>query len=174
MFDRWQRVGLSPIGFAAPTTRLRRLHFDVTGLPPTSNDHDEWLVDPSDRASSARVDRLLDDPAYGEHWARHWMDVWRYSDWDGYQDELRGSQRHIWHWRDWIVEALGADKGYDTMTREMLAGDEIAPENLDTLRATGFLVRNFHKSNRDIWLDATVEHTAKAFLGMTIACAQLP
>ena len=115
---------------------------------------------------------LARQPALGERWGRHWMDVWRYSDWDGYKKELRGSQRHIWHWRDWIIESLNEDKGYDQMILEMIAGDELQPDDPDTLRATGFLARNYHKSNRDIWLDATVEHTAKAFLGMTIACAR--
>lgn len=100
------------------------------------------------------------------------MDVWRYSDWDGYKQQLRGSQRHIWRWRDWIVESLNSDKGYDRMIVEMLAADEVAPSNPTVLPATGFLARNYHKSNRNIWLDATVEHTAKAFLGMTLNCAR--
>ncbi|WDQ16646.1 DUF1553 domain-containing protein [Rhodopirellula sp. P2] len=172
MFVQWRQSGLAPVPPADPAIALRRLHLDVTGLPPTRADQTEFAADSSSEAWQARVDRLLDDPAYGEKWGRHWMDVWRYSDWDGYKNELRGSQRHIWHWRDWIIESLNVDKGYDQMIHEMVAGDEIAPEDLDVLRATGFLVRNFHKSNRDIWLDATVEHTAKAFLGMTIACAR--
>ncbi|MCH7727916.1 MAG: DUF1553 domain-containing protein, partial [Planctomycetes bacterium] len=109
---------------------------------------------------------------YGERWGRHWMDVWRYSDWDGYKAQLRGSQRHIWRWRDWIVKSLNDDKGYDRMIVEMLAGDEIAPDDSSVIPATGFLARNFHKSNRNMWLDATVEHTAKAFLGMTLNCAR--
>jgi hypothetical protein len=100
------------------------------------------------------------------------MDVWRYSDWDGFKNEVRGSQRHIWRWRDWIIESLNDDKGYDQMIVEMLAGDEVSPEDDDVIRATGFLARSYHNSNRDIWLDATVEHTAKAFLGMTINCAR--
>ncbi|MFG0264949.1 MAG: DUF1553 domain-containing protein [Rhodopirellula sp. JB055] len=172
MFDLWRQSQLDPVPPADPSLALRRLHLDVTGLSPSRKDQAEFAADPSSDAWRQRIDRLLDDPAYGEKWGRHWMDVWRYSDWDGYKNELRGSQRHIWHWRDWIIESLNEDKGYDQMIHEMLAGDEIAPEDLDTLRATGFLVRNFHKSNRDIWLDATVEHTAKAFLGMTIACAR--
>ncbi|EMB18960.1 PSD1 and planctomycete cytochrome C domain-containing protein [Rhodopirellula europaea] len=172
MFDQWRQSQLAPVPPADPSMALRRLHLDVTGLSPSREDQAEFASDPSTDAWRQRIDRLLDDPAYGEKWGRHWMDVWRYSDWDGYKDALRGSQRHIWHWRDWIIESLNADKGYDTMIHEMLAGDEIAPEDRDVLRATGFLARNFHKSNRDIWLDATVEHTAKAFLGMTIACAR--
>ena len=80
--------------------------------------------------------------------------------------------RHIWRWRDWIIESLNADKGYDRMVAEMLAGDEIAPDDPDVLRATGFLVRNWYKFNRNIWLDDTVEHTAKAFLGLTMNCCR--
>ena len=105
-------------------------------------------------------------------WARHWMDVWRYSDWYGYKEQIRNSAKHIWRWRDWIVESLNADKGYDRMATEMLAGDELAPGDPDTLRATGFLVRNWFLYNRDVWLESTVEHTAKAFLGATMNCCK--
>ena len=100
------------------------------------------------------------------------MDVWRYSDWSGYKEEIRNSARHIWRWRDWIVESLNADKGYDRMATEMLAGDELAPTDPNTLRATGFLVRNWEKFNRNTWLEDTVEHTAKAFLGVTMNCCR--
>ena len=113
----------------------------------------------------------LRPPQYGERWGRHWMDVWRYSDWAGYGNEIRESQPHIWRWRDWIVESLNADKGYDRMIVEMLAGDELAPEDPNALRATGFLVRNWYKFNRNVVARRTIEHTAKAFLGMTINCA---
>ena len=73
------------------------------------------------------VDRLLASPRYGERWGRHWMDVWRYSDWAGWGKQVRDSQPHIWHWRDWIVESLNGDKPYDRMVVEMLAADEDAP-----------------------------------------------
>ncbi len=118
------------------------------------------------------VDRLLASPHYGERWGRHWMDVWRYSDWDGYAKEVRESQPHIWRWRDWIVESLNADKPYDEMIREMLAADEMAPDDPLAQRATGFLARNWYKFNRNVWLDNTVEHTSKAFLGITLNCAR--
>ena len=117
------------------------------------------------------VDRLLASQQYGERWGRHWMDVWRYSDWWGLGAEVRNSQKHIWHWRDWIIESLNADKGYDQMVREMLAADELYPNDLDRLRATGFLARQYFLFNRNTWLDETVEHTGKAFLGLTINCA---
>ncbi|HUQ70242.1 MAG TPA: DUF1549 domain-containing protein, partial [Planctomycetaceae bacterium] len=164
--------GVVPAEVADKATLLRRVTFDLTGLPPTPAELHEFLADESPSAWPRVVDRLLDSPAYGERWGRHWMDVWRYSDWDGYQKELRGSQRHIWRWRDWIIESLNADRGYDQMVREMLAADELAPEDTAALRATGFLARNYYKFNRQAWLDHTVEHTAKAFLGMTLDCAK--
>ena len=100
------------------------------------------------------------------------MDVWRYSDWWGLGDQLRNSQKHIWHWRDWIVESLNADTGYDEMVRLMLAADEIAPDDLSRQRATGFLARNWFLFNRTPWMDETVEHVAKGFLGLSLACAK--
>ena len=167
-----QKLGLDTVGVADRRVLLRRLYFDLIGLPPTRGQLQAFEADESPDAWSKAVDALLESPHHGERWGRHWMDVWRYSDWDGYKQELRGSQRHIWHWRDWIVDSLNADKGYDQMVLEMLAGDEIAPGDATVLSATGFLARNFHPSNRNMWLDATVEHTAKAFLGMTINCAR--
>lgn len=170
--DLWKEHGVSPTPVASPRKQLRRLTFDLIGLPPTIDQQRAFEQDPSDEHFVRIADELLASPAFGQRWARHWMDVWRYSDWDGYKNELRGSQRHIWRWRDWIVQSLCDDKGYDRMIHEMLAGDELAPEDFLVLPATGFLARNFHKSNRDIWLDATVEHTSKAFLGLTVNCAR--
>jgi len=100
------------------------------------------------------------------------MDIWRYSDWWGLGAQLRYSQKHIWHWRDWIVESLNADKGYDRMIVEQLAGDELAPTDPATLRATGFLARNYYLFNRTTWMDDVVEHTSKAFLGLTMNCVK--
>ena len=169
-----QRLGLTAVEPADPHTLLRRVYLDLIGLPPTQQQL-QAFINANDMSSDTWqqvVDDLLESPHYGERWGRHWMDVWRYSDWDGYKQQLRGSQRHIWRWRDWIVQSLNADKGYDRMIIEMLAADEVAPNAPELLPATGFLARNFHKSNRNIWLDATVEHTAKAFLGMTLNCAR--
>lgn len=167
-----ERLGLVPAYEATKNLLLRRVHLDLVGLPPTTEELHVFLADDAPDAYERVVDRLLASPEYGRRWGRHWMDVWRYSDWAGYKQEVRESQRHIWRWRDWIIESLNADKGYDRMVVEMLAGDEIAPADDDVLRATGYLVRNRHASNRNIWLDATVEHTAKAFLGLTINCAR--
>ncbi|MFN7890518.1 MAG: DUF1549 domain-containing protein, partial [Pirellula sp.] len=167
-----QAKNLEPLPQADKYTLLRRVTFDLTGLPPTLDEIQSFVSDDSADAYEQLVDRLLDKPAYGERWARHWMDVWRYSDWDGYKEEVRGSQRNIWHWRDWIVESLNTNKSYKQMVLEMLAADELYPLDPNAIRATGFLARNFHSSNRNIWLDATVEHTSKALLGLTVQCAK--
>ncbi len=167
-----EQQGLQPVGSAEKHVLLRRVYLDLIGLPPTRQQLQQYLASPSGDAYDAVVNELLDSPHYGERWGRHWMDVWRYSDWAGYRNEIRNSQRHIWRWRDWIIESLNEDKGYDRMILEMLAGDELAPGDPQTLRATGFLARNWFKFNRNSWLDNTIEHTAKAFLGMTINCAR--
>jgi len=169
-----KEAGLKPVEMAMPEVLLRRVYLDLIGLPPTREELNQFLKDPSDEAYEKVVDDLLARPQYGERWGRHWMDVWRYSDWYGRRasSEMRYSQRHIWRWRDWIVESLNEDKGYDAMLREMLAGDEIAPTDPDVLRATGFLGRNWYKFDRNVWLFETVEQTSQAFLGLTLKCCR--
>jgi hypothetical protein len=166
------RHGLKPQPAADRHTLLRRVTLDLIGLPPTADELAAFAADSSPDAYEKVVDRLLASPQYGERWGRHWMDVWRYSDWWGLGAEVRNSQKHIWHWRDWIIESLNADKGYDQMLREMLAADELYPDDLDRLRATGFLARQYFLFNRNTWLEETIEHTSKAFLGLTMNCAK--
>lgn len=158
--------GLVPQPKAERSILIRRLYLDLIGLPPTA----EQLA--SEQAVDAIVDELLASPHYGERWGRHWMDVWRYSDGYGLGAQLRYSQKHLWHWRDWIVKSLNDDKGYDRMILEMLAGDELAPEDPDVIAGTGFLARNYYLFNRTTWLDSTIEHTGKAFVGLTMNCAK--
>jgi hypothetical protein len=167
-----ERRGLTPRPEAAKPILLRRVTLDLIGLPPTPAELRDFVNDTSPEAYEKVVDRLLASPRYGERWGRHWMDVWRYADWAGYGTEVRDSQPHVWHWRDWIVESLNADKSYDRMVQEMLAADELAPGEDNAVRATGFLVRNWYKFNRNVWLERTVEHTGKAFLGITLNCAR--
>ena len=107
--------GLVPQPEADRRVWLRRVSLDLSGLPPTLAELDAFVADSSPDAHDKVVTRLLDSPQYGERWGWHWMDVWRYSDWWGLGAEVRNSQKHIWHWRDWIVESLNADKGYDQM-----------------------------------------------------------
>ncbi|MBM3460133.1 MAG: DUF1549 domain-containing protein, partial [Armatimonadetes bacterium] len=146
------RRGLKPRPEASREQLLRRVYLDLIGLSPTPDEQRAFLADPSPDAYERVVDRLLADPRHGERWARHWMDVWRYSDWAGYGAQVRDSQPHIWRWRDWIVDSLNEDKGYDRMLQEMLAGDELEPENPKTLAATGYLVRNFKLLSREKWM----------------------
>lgn len=168
-----KREGLKPADAATPAVLLRRVYLDLIGLNPTPQEIRNFIQTQktNPKAYEEVVARLLDHPAYGERWGRHWMDIWRYSDWAGYKDALRESQRHIWHWRDWIIESLNSDKGYDQMLVEMIAADELKPEDWDTVRATGFLARNYH-TKRDQWMDDVVKHTSQAFLGITVGCAK--
>ena len=169
-----EKHGLTPSDVTSRDVWLRRVFLDLTGLPPTRAELHAFLQDQSDDAFEKVVDDLLARPAYGERWGRHWMDVWRYSDWYGSRgiNEIRYSQRHIWRWRDWIVESLNNDKPYDQMVVEMLAGDELSPADANVLRATGFLGRNWYKFDRNVWMFDTVEQTSQAFLGLTLKCAR--
>ena len=164
--------GLTPRPEASRPVLLRRLYLDLTGLPPTPEELHAFLDDEVPDAYEKVVDRLLASPRYGERWGRHWMDVWRYSDWAGWGKQVRDSQPHIWHWRDWIVESLNGDKPYDRMVVEMLAADEDCPDDLDALRATGYLARNFKLLSREKWMQDVVDHTVQAFLGVTLGCAR--
>ena len=165
---------LTPLPEADKATLLRRVYLDLIGLSPSRDELHEFLNDTEPDAYERVVDRLLESPEHSQRWARQWMDIWRYSDWYGSRggNELRNSRRHIWRWRDWIIESLAADKGYDRMIVEMLAADEVAPGDRDIGRATGFLGRNYYVFNRNVWLHDTVEFTSSAFLGLTFKCCR--
>lgn len=165
---------LRPRPEASRETLLRRVYLDLIGLSPAAGELAAFLADSSPTAYEKVVDRLLEDPRYGERWGRHWMDVWRYSDWAGWSggNQIRDSKPHIWRWRDWTVESLNSDKPYDEMIVEMLAADELKPADTNALRATGFLVRNYKMLSREQWLEDTIKHTSQAFLGVTMGCAK--
>jgi hypothetical protein len=168
-----EKHGLTPSAPADKPLLLRRVYLDLIGLPPTREELHAFLKDPSPDAYEQVVDRLLASPHYGERWARHWMDVWRYSDWYGRRavPDVMNSYPQIWRWRDWIIRSLNQDKGYDRMIVEMLAADEAEPGNDENVVATGFVVRNWFKWNYNTWMRDQVEHTGKAFLGLTLNCA---
>ncbi len=175
-----EKQGLTPMPEAAQGILLRRLYLDLIGLPPTREELAEFLREcasakpaAAEMAYAKVVDKLLGSPHYGERWGRHWMDVWRYSDWYGrrHVPDVWNSAPQIWRWRDWIIKSLNEDKGYDRMIQEMLAADEIAPEDDDALVATGYIVRNWYALNPHQWKRDMVEHTGKAFLGLTMNCA---
>ncbi len=166
-----RKQGLKPQPSAAEMLLVRRLYVDLVGLPPSAQ---ELAAIQFNEANwyEALVERLLQDSRYGERWARHWMDVWRYSDWWGLGDQLRNSQYHMWHWRDWIIESLNKDLPLDEMMRQMLAADELYPGDIDKLRATGYLARNYFLFNRNPWMEETVEHVSKSLLGLTMNCSK--
>ncbi len=165
---------LKPRPEAAKEVLLRRVTLDLIGLSPTPEELAAFENDKLPDAYERVVARLLADPRYGERWGRHWLDIWRYSDWAGWAEgnQIRDSQPHIWRWRDWTVESLNRDKSYDRMILELLAADELVPEDTDALRATGFLVRNYKMLSREQWIEDTVKHTSQAFLGITMGCAK--
>ncbi len=169
---RHESHDIEPQSDATRLTLIRRLYIDLIGLPPDPEELAALAKDESKNWYNKVVDRLLDDPRHGERWGRHWMDIWRYSDWWGLGAQMRNSQKHIWHWRDWIVESLNADLPYDEMIRLMLAADELHPTDLEKLRASGYLARNFVLFNRNTWMDDTVEHVGKGLLGLTMNCAK--
>src|SRR5262249_9712671 len=133
---------LSPSPEAGRTTLIRRLTFDLLGLPPTPEEIAAFVGDPRPDAYDALVDRLSASPHYGERWARHWLDVVRFGESDGFERDL--PRANAWHYRDWVVKALNEDMPYDRFARLQLAGDALQPGDRDALAATGFLVAGPH------------------------------
>ena len=169
---KWKELGLKPVAPAEQRVLLRRVYLDLIGLPPTAEQTEAFVKDAAPDAYEKVVDALLASPQYGERWGRHFLDIWRYSDWWGLGAELRNSQRHIWHWRDWTIENFNADLSYAEMIRQMLAADELYPTDEKKLRATGYLARSYFLFNRTSWLDEVVEHSGKGFLGLTFNCCK--
>lgn len=183
---RLEAEGSEPSPEAEKRKLARRVCFDLTGLPPTPEEMAEHLADNTAEAYEKWVDRLLGSPRYGEHFARQWLDVIRYSDSNGFDwDELR---KRAWLFRDYVIRSLNADKPFDQFTREQLAGDELASgppadeAERDSLIATGYLRMGpqdntaalFNEQSRaraELMADL-VETTASAFLGVTMGCCR--
>jgi hypothetical protein len=167
-------AGIHPMPPTDKATLLRRVYLDLIGLPPTAEELETFLNDESPAAYESVVEKLLASPQHGERWGRHWMDVWRYSDWYGRRSvpDVMNSYPMVWRWRDWIVRSINEDKPYDQMIVEMLAADEVLPKEDENIVATGFIVRSWFKWNYETWKKDLVEHTGKAFLGLTLNCAQ--
>ena len=142
VFAKLQEQGLSPSLPAPKNELLRRVTFDLTGLPPTPEEIDAFLTDDSPAAYEKVVDRLLASPRYGERWGRHWLDVVRYGESNGYeQNHLRPT---AWHYRDYVIRAFNEDKPYDRFITEQLAGDLVGKGDPLIEPATGFLVAGVH------------------------------
>ena len=155
---RYDQQKLRPVADADPAVLLRRVHLDLVGLPPSSEQLQAFLAEPSQAHYRQVVDRLLASPRHGERWGRHWMDVWRYSDWYGRRkvDDVRNSAPQIWRWRDWIIDSLNRDKSYAQMVREMLAADELSATDDSAWPATGYLIRNYFSLNPNDWMRHSV------------------
>ncbi len=170
--------GVTAAPIADRLTRLRRAYLDLTGLPPTLEQIDEFLRD-TDRGSWERlIDRLLNSPHYGERWGRHWMDVARYADSTGFeQDYVRPN---AWRYRDYVIDAFNKDKPYTQFLKEQIAGDELDHTTDETRIATGFLragprVQFREKDNperRHDYLDDVLATLGRGVLGMTVHCAR--
>ena len=144
VLDRLEREGLTPAPEAEKETLIRRLSFDLTGLPPTLDEVDQFLADDSPDAYEKLVDRLLQSPAYGERMATNWMDVARYADSDGYLDD---KHRNFSPWRDWVIKAFNENMPYDQFATWQLAGDLIPNPTQESVLATAF--NRLHKKNSE-------------------------
>lgn len=173
---------VKPAGEADKATLLRRAYFDLTGLPPTAEEVEAFLANDSPRAFEQVIDKLLASPRYGERWGRRWLDVARYADSTGNDEDHR--YPYAWRYRDYVIEAFNSDMPYDQFVREQIAGDLMPPEdgakvNRRGIIATGFLAlgpkaiaqQDKTKMVYDVY-DEQVDVASKAFLGMTVACAR--
>jgi hypothetical protein len=172
-----EQFGLEPAAEADRGTLIRRLRFDLTGLPPTPEEVDAFVADRRPDAYERLVDRLLDSPQYGERWGRFWLDLARFAESDGFKSDK--TRPLAWRYRDWIIQALNADLPYDRFVALQLAGDELEPTRTEAFIATGFN-RNwpFEDNNkvpglsRQLMLEDMTDTTASVFLGLTVGCAR--
>ena len=180
ILDKLESARLKPSPPADRRTLIRRVTFDLLGLPPTPEEVEAFINDPAVDAYEKLVDRLLASPHYGERWARHWLDVVRYGETDGF--ERNTPRPNAWHYRDWVIRALNADLPYDEFVRLQLAGDVLRPNDPDAVKATGFLVAGVHNTvlgndlmraiARQDELEDIVGTVGQTFLGLTVNCAR--
>ncbi|MEP7362489.1 MAG: DUF1553 domain-containing protein [Acidobacteriota bacterium] len=175
---RLEKEGIAPSPEADTATLLRRVTFDLTGLPPTADEMRAFLADKRPDAYERVVDRLLASPHYAERWARSWLDAARYADSDGYEKDW--ARPYAWRYRQWVIEAFDRDMPFDEFTRDQLAGDLVPNADAETRTATGF--HRMTLTNREGGVDseqfkfeATLDRavtTSSVWLGLTVGCAQ--
>ena len=169
--------GITPSAEADRRTLVRRLYFDLIGLPPTPAQVEEFVTNPSPKAYEELVDELLASPRHGERWARFWLDLVRYAESDGFRkDDYRPT---AWRYRDYVINSLNEDKSFALFIKEQIAGDEIDPHNPEALVATGFLRHGIYEYNqrdaRTQWQDMLNDITdtvSDTFLGLGMGCAR--
>ena len=181
LLAKMESAGVMPSPQADRQTLIRRVTFDLTGLPPTSEEISTFLNDKSDDAYSKLVDRLLESPTYGERWGRHWLDVARYADSNGLDENV--AHGNAWRYRDYVVQSFNSDKPFNQFITEQIAGDLLEStsdtEREQRLIATGFLSIgpkvlaevNMPKMRMDI-VDEQIDTVGRVFLGMTFGCAR--
>ena len=174
-----EEKGLTPNAPADRRKLIRRAYFDLLGLPPAPEEVEVFVADPDPAAYDKLIDRLLDNPHYGERWARHWLDLAHYADSHGYEQDY--DRPTAYFYRDFLIKAFNQDLPYDTFVKWQLAGDEFEPENPLALTATGFLgcgthatqiTQNQVEKERYDELDDIVRTTGTTFLGLTVGCAR--
>jgi len=174
-----EEKGLSPNPAAERRTLIRRVTFDLIGLPPTPEEVESFVADTRPDAYEKLVEKLLESPHYGERWARHWMDIARFAESHGYEQDY--DRPHAYHYRDFLIKALNQDMPYDQFVRWQLAGDELAPDNPQAMAATGFLgagafptqlTEAEFESARYNELDDMATTTGTAMLALTVGCAR--
>lgn len=174
---RLEAKELAPQPLADRATLLRRLCFDLIGLPPSPEQIDRFVADPSEQAITRVIDELLASPQYGERWAQHWLDLARFAETDGFEhDKVR---RDAWKYRDWVIDALNADMPYDRFVRLQLAADEIEPDNQAGFIATVFCLAgpdmpdiNSQDERRHQLLNELTSSVGGVLLGLQLGCAQ--
>lgn len=181
ILNRMEQAGPSPAPPAQPTTLLRRIHYDLVGLPPSVEELDQFQQASSPQDLEAVVDRLLESPAFGERWARHWLDIARYADSTGGGRTLLFGDS--WKYRDYVIESFNNDKPYDEFVREQIAGDLLIADSLaqrhQQFTATGYLALgpiNYELQDKTLLrmevIDEQINTIGKGMLGMTIGCAR--
>jgi len=177
ILSRMESAGLVPLPAADPGTLIRRVTFDLTGLPPTPKEIAAYATDPRPDAYRRLVDRLLASDAYGQRWAQHWLDLARFAETDGFEfDKIRPN---AWRYRDWVIGALNADMPFNRFVQLQLAGDEIAPDQPAAHIATGFLLCgpdmpdiNLQTERRYNVLNEMTSTVGSVLLGLQVGCAQ--
>src|SRR5262245_11503843 len=179
ILQRLKKEGLKPSPPSDRATLIRRIYFDMIGLPPSPREVAAFLADKSPDAYQKLVEKLLSSPQYGERWGRHWLDVVRFAETDGFEYDTH--RRDAWRYRDYVIRAFNDDKPYDRFVTEQLAGDEFAPSEEETLVAAGFnrlgpLRKNAGNqevaSSRNEVLTEMTNAVGAALLGVTLGCAR--
>ncbi len=174
---RLERDGLAPAPEAEKTTLLRRVTLDLTGLPPTRDEVEQFVSDTSPDAYEKAVDRIMASPHYGEQMARYWLDVARYADTNGYHVD---NERYMWRWRDWVIDAYNKNQPFDQFTIEQLAGDLLPKPTTEQQIATGFNRNHMitfeggviPEEYRVAYVVDRVNTTGTVWMGLTVGCAQ--